>query len=54
MIDKFGSKEQKEKYLPNLCSMEDFSSYCLTEPGSGSDAASLSTKAVLNGDHYGE
>eukprot|EP01080_Neovahlkampfia_damariscottae_P006053 gene6053-10054_t len=52
MIDKYGNKEQKEKYLPNLCSMDDFSSYCLTEPGSGSDAASLSTKAELKGDHY--
>ena len=33
MIDRYGNNEQKEKYLPNLCSMEDFASYCLTEPG---------------------
>lgn len=52
MIDKFGSEEQRQKYLPDLCSMEKFGSYCLTEPGAGSDAASLRTKAVKNGDHY--
>jgi isobutyryl-CoA dehydrogenase len=54
MIDQFGTREQKEKYLPDLCSMQKFASYCLTEPGSGSDAASLKTKAVLDSSktHY--
>ncbi|KAI5620808.1 isobutyryl-CoA dehydrogenase, mitochondrial [Silurus asotus] len=52
MIDKFGNNEQREKYCPDLCSMEKFASYCLTEPGSGSDAASLLTSAKLQGDHY--
>lgn len=52
MIDRYGSAEQQAKYLPRLCSMEWLSSYCLTEPAAGSDAASLRTKAVLDGDHY--
>jgi len=52
MIDKFGSEEHRQHYLPKLCSMELKASYCLTEPGSGSDAASLSTKAELVGDEY--
>ncbi|XDV32491.1 hypothetical protein PO909_003286 [Leuciscus waleckii] len=52
MIDTFGNKEQREKYCPDLCSMQKFASYCLTEPGSGSDAASLLTSAKLQGDHY--
>ncbi|XP_060799778.1 isobutyryl-CoA dehydrogenase, mitochondrial [Neoarius graeffei] len=52
MIDTFGNNEQREKYCPDLCSMEKFASYCLTEPGSGSDAASLLTSAKLQGDHY--
>uniref|UniRef100_A0A667XWN4 short-chain 2-methylacyl-CoA dehydrogenase n=1 Tax=Myripristis murdjan TaxID=586833 RepID=A0A667XWN4_9TELE len=52
MIDTFGNTEQREKYCPDLCSMEKFASYCLTEPGSGSDAASLLTTAQLKGDHY--
>merc|ERR1719375_2773393 len=54
MIDNFGTDEQREKYLPGLCSMQTLASYCLTEPGSGSDAASLSTKAELtaDGEHY--
>lgn len=45
MIDKFGSEETKRKWLPDLCSMEKVFSYCLTEPGSGSDAAALRTRA---------
>ncbi len=45
MIDKFGSEETKQKWLPALCSMEKVFSYCLTEPGSGSDAAALRTRA---------
>lgn len=54
MIDTFGSDAQKEKFLPDICSMETFASYCLTEPGAGSDAASLKTRAVLSEDktHY--
>src|SRR3984893_352376 len=52
MIDAFGSQALRRKFLPKLCSMEHFSSYCLTEPGAGSDAASLKTRAVRDGDHY--
>ncbi|XP_033851527.2 isobutyryl-CoA dehydrogenase, mitochondrial isoform X1 [Acipenser ruthenus] len=52
MIDTFGSEEQRHRYCPQLCSMEKFASYCLTEPGSGSDAASLLTTAKRDGDHY--
>ncbi|MFN3474168.1 MAG: acyl-CoA dehydrogenase family protein [Blastomonas sp.] len=52
MIDTFGSDELKARYLPNLVTMDKIASYCLTEPGSGSDAAALKTKAVLDGDHY--
>ena len=52
MIDCFGSDELKSRYLPDLISMDKFAGYCLTEPGSGSDAAALKTTATLNGDHY--
>ncbi len=52
MIDRFGSQEQRERFLPKLTSMEWLASYCLTEPGSGSDAAALKTRAVRDGDHY--
>jgi alkylation response protein AidB-like acyl-CoA dehydrogenase len=52
MIDRYGSEAQKQRFLPDLMSMERLSSYCLTEPGSGSDAASLKTRAVREGDHY--
>ncbi|MBA4205736.1 isobutyryl-CoA dehydrogenase [Pannonibacter phragmitetus] len=52
MIDRFGSQELRERYLPDLCSMRRFGSYCLTEPGAGSDAASLRTRAVRDGDSY--
>lgn len=45
MIDKFGSDETKAKWLPDLCTMDKVFSYCLTEPGSGSDAAALRTRA---------
>ena len=45
MIDRFGSAEMKADWLPRLCAMETVVSYCLTEPGSGSDAAALRTKA---------
>jgi len=52
MIDRYGSEEQRQRFLPKLCTMEHLASYCLTEPGAGSDAAALKTKAVLDGDHY--
>ena len=52
MIDTFGSQEQRAAWVPRLTSMELIASYCLTEPGSGSDAASLKTKAVKDGDDY--
>jgi alkylation response protein AidB-like acyl-CoA dehydrogenase len=52
MIDRYGNDEQRNRYLPKLCSMEHFASYCLTEPAAGSDAAALRTKAVLDGEHY--
>jgi len=52
MIDAFGGEPQRHKFLPKLCSMEHFASYCLTEPDSGSDAASLKTRATRDGDHY--
>uniref|UniRef100_A0A0N4ZXB5 Isobutyryl-CoA dehydrogenase, mitochondrial n=1 Tax=Parastrongyloides trichosuri TaxID=131310 RepID=A0A0N4ZXB5_PARTI len=52
MIDSYGTKEQKEKYLENLASFKWLSSYCLTEPGSGSDAAALTTTARREGDYY--
>jgi alkylation response protein AidB-like acyl-CoA dehydrogenase len=52
MIDRFGSDAQRQQFLPKLCSMELLASYCLTEPGSGSDAAALKAKAVKDGDHY--
>lgn len=49
MIDVFGSDEQRQRFLPSLTSMETLASYCLTEPGSGSDAAALRTRAVRSG-----
>ncbi len=52
MIDRFGSDTQRHRWLPSLTTMEKVASYCLTEPGSGSDAASLRTRAVKEGDHY--
>jgi alkylation response protein AidB-like acyl-CoA dehydrogenase len=52
MIDKFGSPELKARYLPDMVTCATLGSYCLTEPGSGSDAAALKTKAVRDGDHY--
>ncbi len=52
MIDTFGNSDQCTKWLPRLMTMEHLSSYCLTEPSSGSDAASLKTKAVREGDYY--
>ena len=52
MIDRFGSREQRAQFLPKLMTMAHLASYCLTEPGSGSDAAALATRAVRDGDDY--
>jgi alkylation response protein AidB-like acyl-CoA dehydrogenase len=52
MIDRFGGDAVKAKFLPSLITMDTIASYCLTEPGSGSDAAALKTSARLDGDHY--
>ena len=52
MIDAFADAPQRRRLLPKLCAMEHFASYCLTEPDAGSDAASLKTRAVREGDHY--
>ena len=47
-----GTEAQKQKYLPAFCRAESLGAFCLSEPGSGSDAAALHTRAVLKGDHY--
>ena len=52
MIDCFGGAALRRRFLPDLCSMAKLASYCLTEPDSGSDAASLKTRAVREHDHY--
>lgn len=52
MIDRFGSQSLKDAYLPGLVPMDLIASYCLTEAGAGSDAASLKTRAVREGDDY--
>jgi len=52
MIDRFGGEAVKAQYLPDMVTCDRIGSYCLTEPGSGSDAAALKTKAVKDGDHY--
>ncbi|NKI42011.1 acyl-CoA dehydrogenase family protein [Streptomyces physcomitrii] len=52
MIDRYGSPAQRARFLPALCAMEQLGSYCLTEPGAGSDAAALRTRAVRDGDHW--
>jgi alkylation response protein AidB-like acyl-CoA dehydrogenase len=52
MIDRYGDAAQKARYLPQLCRMTYLSSYCLTEPAAGSDAAALRMKAVRQGEHY--
>jgi acyl-CoA dehydrogenase len=48
----FGRDDQKRNWLPKLASGEAIASFCLTEPGAGSDAASLRTTAIRQGDHY--
>ena len=52
LIDAFGSQPQRRRWLPKLCTMELLASYCLTEPGAGSDAAALTTRAARDGDAY--
>ncbi|AZI59456.1 acyl-CoA dehydrogenase [Nakamurella antarctica] len=52
MIDAHGSPELRRKYLPRMCTMASLGSYCLTEPGAGSDAAAVSSTAKVDGDHY--
>ena len=52
MIDSYGSDEQRVTWLPRLTAMTDFGSYCLTEPGAGSDAAAITTSAIRDGDSY--
>lgn len=52
MVDTYGTEEQRMKLVPRMASMELIASYCLTEPGAGSDASALRTKAVRDGDHY--
>jgi alkylation response protein AidB-like acyl-CoA dehydrogenase len=52
MIDRFGGEVVKAKYLPDLVTMDKIASYCLTEPGSGSDASALKTTARRDGDDY--
>ncbi|WP_371626868.1 acyl-CoA dehydrogenase family protein [Streptomyces sp. NBC_01116] len=52
MVDRYGTEDQRARHLPELCTMERLGSYCLTEPGAGSDAAALRTRAVRDGDHY--
>ena len=52
MVDRYGSPEQREQWLPGLCSMESLGAYCLTESEAGSDAAALQTRAVADGGDY--
>lgn len=52
MVDSFGNEAQRAKYVPQLTSMEKIASYCLTEPGSGSDAGAMRSRAVREGDDY--
>ncbi|XTP35993.1 acyl-CoA dehydrogenase family protein [Mycobacterium sp. TJFP1] len=52
MVDSFGTEEQRKEWVPRLASMDAIASYCLTEPGAGSDASALRTKAVRSGDDY--
>lgn len=52
MIDEFGTEEQRRRWVVSLSSMDEFASYCLTEPSAGSDAAGLQTVALKKGDDY--
>jgi alkylation response protein AidB-like acyl-CoA dehydrogenase len=52
MVDQYGTREQRKNWVPKLASLESLASYCLTEPGAGSDAAALRTRAVRDGDGW--
>src|SRR3546814_991412 len=52
MFDRYGTDEQRARWVPGLAAMTDFGSYCLTEPGAGSDAAAITTSAIASGDEY--
>jgi alkylation response protein AidB-like acyl-CoA dehydrogenase len=52
MVDEYGNDELRARFVPELVTMDKVASYCLTEPGAGSDAASLKTRAVRDGDEY--
>ncbi|HEX6365915.1 MAG TPA: acyl-CoA dehydrogenase family protein [Agromyces sp.] len=52
MIDTFGDDAQRQRWVPGLAAMTDLGSYCLTEPGAGSDAAAITTSARRDGDDY--
>jgi alkylation response protein AidB-like acyl-CoA dehydrogenase len=54
MVDTYATQEQRKSWIPRLASMEAIASYCLTEPGAGSDAGALRTKAVREGSHGGD
>lgn len=51
-IDKFGTAEQKAKYMPKACRGEHLASFAFTEPGTGSDPKQITTRAIKDGDHY--
>ncbi|WP_040167053.1 acyl-CoA dehydrogenase family protein [Microbacterium gorillae] len=52
MIDSYGTDEQRHRWLPDLTAMVELGSYCLTEPGAGSDAAAITTSAIRDGEDY--
>jgi len=52
IIDRFGNPEQRQQWLPRMCSFEQLGAYCLSEPASGSDASALTTRAARDGDSY--
>ena len=52
MIDRYGTDDQRRRWLPGLATMDKLASYCLTEPSAGSDTAALKTPAMRDGDHY--
>ena len=52
MIDSYGTDSQREEWLPGLTTMDQLGSYCLTEPGAGSDAAAITTSAIRSGDEF--
>ncbi|MFM9376887.1 acyl-CoA dehydrogenase family protein [Gordonia sp. VNK21] len=52
MVDTYGTAQQREQWVPGLAAFDTIASYCLTEPGAGSDAAALSTRARRDGEHY--